>query len=223
MSQPVRAPRAALFDLDGTLVDSLPTIAEAMSAALRLHGHEVSPASIVPLVGPPMNVMARDIARVTEAAAEAINADYLRIYHDDYIGQTPPRDGADALLRRLQADGITLAILTNKVEDGAHRMLAVQGWTERFAFVAGRDTSEPKPHPEAALHVLRALGIPPREAAIVGDTEFDMRCGRAAGLGMTIGITGARSVADLRASGATHVVHHLDEVVGILLGAEARA
>ncbi|MDO9446021.1 MAG: HAD family hydrolase [Dehalococcoidia bacterium] len=223
MSPGGRPIRAALFDLDGTLVDSLETIADAMSQALRMHGHEVSPAAIIPRIGPPMNVMAQELGRASEAEAEAINADYLRIYHDDFIHLTPPRAGAEPLLRSLHAEGVLLGIVTNKVEVGAHRMLEVQGWTDLFASVAGRDTSKPKPDPEAALHVLRALGVQPAEAVLVGDTEFDVRCGRAAGLAMTIGITGSRTAQDLRARGASHIVKHLDEVAPLLLGAGARA
>ncbi|MDA0271002.1 MAG: HAD family hydrolase [Chloroflexi bacterium] len=218
-----RTVRAALFDLDGTLVDSLPTIAEAMSKALAMHGHQVAPRDIVPFIGPPMNVMARDLAHVDDATAEVINADYLRIYHHEFISQTPARAGADVLVRGLHAAGLTLGVVTNKVEAGGHLMLEIMGWTDLFSYVAGRETSEPKPHPEAALHVLRTLGVPPAEAVLVGDTEFDMRCGRAAGLAMTIGITGSRTAADLRTRGATHVVKRLDEVGGLLLGAGARA
>ncbi len=212
-----RPVRAVLFDLDGTLVDSLPTIAEAASLAFARHGIALAAEAIVPHIGPPMEVVARDLGRVDEAKAAAINEDYLAIYYGDGIGRTLPREGAGALLDRLEAAGIALAIVTNKAEAGAHRMVEVVGWTGRFGAVVGRDTAAPKPDPAGTHHALRALGVSPEEAVFVGDTEFDMRCGRDAGLGMVIGITGARAAEQLRATGASHVVDHLDQVGPLLL------
>ena len=209
--------RGVLFDLDGTLADSLATIAQAMVEAIELHGYSVAVEEVIPRVGPPMQVLARDVTGATVDEAEAMFQDYLRIYHERYIRSTPPCPGADAMLRRLHAAGLQLAVVTNKVEEGARILVEAQGWTELFRSIAGRDTSEPKPHPEAALHVLRDLRVAPEAAAIVGDTEFDMNCGRDAGLAMVIGVTGARDEAHLRVEGATHVVAHLDEVGSLLL------
>jgi HAD superfamily hydrolase (TIGR01509 family) len=210
--------RGVLFDLDGTLADSLDTIAQAMVEAIALHGHAVTLDDVWQRVGPPMQVLAREVTGATVEEAEAMFRDYLRIYHDRYIRQTPPRAGADALVRRLHDAGLALGVVTNKVEQGARIMVESQGWSDLFRAVAGRDTaSESKPHPEAALHVLRLLGVHPNEAAIIGDTEFDMNCGRDAGLAMVIGVTGARSAEHLRAEGATHVVDHLDEVAPLVL------
>ena len=210
---------AVLFDLDGTLVDSLPTIAEAMSTVLRTHGYAVDAAALIPRIGPPMEVLARELGAPPEQAAR-INAEYLRLYHGGYIQRTPAHAGAAALLDRLHAAGVALGVVTNKIEEGGQLMLAVQGWGDRFGVVVGRDTAGvAKPHAEAAWHALRVLGVAPERAAIVGDTEFDMRCGRDAGLRYVIGLVGERDGARLRAEGATHVVVSLDEIDPLLLGA----
>lgn len=209
--------RGVLFDLDGTLADSLDTIAQAMVEAIGLHGHAVTMDDIRPRVGPPMHALARDLTGVSMEEAEAMFQDYLRIYHDRYIRSTPPCPGADGLVRCLHASGLALGVVTNKVEEGGRIMVEAQGWADLFGAVAGRDTSKPKPHPEAALHVLRRLDVAPEQAAIVGDTEFDMNCGRDAGLAVVIGVTGMRGAAYLRSEGATHVVDHLDEVGPLLL------
>jgi HAD superfamily hydrolase (TIGR01509 family) len=211
--------RVALFDLDGTLVDSLPTIAAAMSAAGALHGHHATPEEIVPRVGAPMEILAAEMFGVTPEVAEAINQDYLRLYHADFLPQTPPHEGATALIEALRSAGVTLGIVTNKRLEGAERMLALQGWNSLFDVVHGRDSSVPKPDARAALAALEVLDARPQEAAFVGDTEFDMNCGRDAGLAMVIGITGVRDADALRAEGATHVVDRLDQVTPLLLGA----
>ncbi len=214
--------RAALFDLDGTLVDSLPTIAEAMAEAVRLNGLLADPAEILPLIGAPMNILVEEIYGVPREVADRINADYLRLYHGGYIQRTPPNPGAEPLLRGLAERGISLAVVTNKNEEGGRMMVALQGWDDLFGVVSGRDTAAPKPHPEAALSALRRLDVPVDAAALVGDTEFDMNCGRAAGLPVVVGLVGSRSAERLLAEGATHVVDHLDQVAPILAGAEVR-
>ena len=76
--------------------------------------------------------------------------------------------------------------------EASREVLSAEGWDDRFGVVVGRDTpnAAAKPAPEAALHALRVLGVPPERAAFVGDTEFDMRCGRAAGLARVIALLG---------------------------------
>ncbi|MFA7248577.1 MAG: HAD family hydrolase [Dehalococcoidia bacterium] len=214
---------AVLFDLDGTLVDSLQTIAEAMSTALHEFGYEIDVQRLVPLIGPPMDLLAHELGAPLDVAAR-INREYLRLYHHGYIQRTPEHPGAGALLERLAAAGIAMGVVTNKVEEGARLVLDVRGWSSRFGVVVGRDTpgAAAKPAPEAAWYALRVLGVPPERAAFVGDTEFDVRCARAAGLRHVIALAGNRDEALLRAEGATHVVRSLDEA-GAMLDVEVRS
>lgn len=214
--------RAALFDLDGTLVDSLPTIAEATVEAFTRHGHPVTIEAVLPRIGPPMEVVARELTGVGLEESQAMYTSYQDLYYSEYIQRTPPHEGAHALVDALSAAGVALGVVTNKNEYGGRLMVTVQGWDGRFGSIVGRDTAAgPKPSPEAALFALRALNVPPSQAALVGDTEFDMNCGRDAGLAFVIGVTGARTAAYLRAEGATHVVDTLAEAGSILLGGTA--
>lgn len=218
-------PRAAIFDLDGTLVDSLPTVAAAMAAAMHAHGFAVDPEAVIPRIGPPMNDLVAELTGCPREVAERVNDDYQRRYYGEFIQGTPPMAGATALLDRLRGAGVRLAVLTNKVVAGGQQMVAVQHWEGRFDAIAGRDSGgRPKPAPDGALLLLERLGVAAGEAAIVGDTEFDMGCGRAAGLRWVVGCANQRSEAQLRDGGATHVVRGLAAVGDVLLdGVEARA
>ena len=210
---------AVLFDLDGTLVDSLPTIALAMRDALRLHGIEKTVEEIYVLIGPPIEVMAQQVGASIDDA-QRIGDEYRRVYDSTYIRQTPPCAGAAELLDALDTAGVPYGIVTNKIERQGRLMLEVMGWTERVSVVLGRDSAgaAAKPDPEAALIALRSLDGSPERAAFVGDTEFDMRCGRNAGLVLVIGVTGARTREQLVAEGATHVVDSLLDVAPLVLG-----
>lgn len=209
---------AVLFDLDGTLVDSLPTIARAMATACGLHGYEVDPDTVIPLIGAPMADLAGHVTHAPRDVAEAINEDYLRIYHDQYIAETPPIEGATELVRALHATGVPLGVVTNKNHAGGQRMVEVQGWQPYFGTIVGRDTAaKPKPAADPALHALSELGVEPSRSALVGDTEFDMGCGRAAALARVIGIADSRSPQQLLDTGATDVVASLAEVERLLL------
>lgn len=216
-----------LFDLDGTLVDSLPTVAAAMSRALADFGHEFAPDVVLPLIGAPMPALAIELTAVSADVAEQIYDRYLELYYDEFIETTRPLDGAEALLGRLQAAGVPLAIVTNKNEDGGRRMVKIQRWEQYFSVVVGRDTTaQAKPWPDGSLLALETLGVSAEHAAFVGDTEFDMQAGRDAELRMRIGLLGVRTVEQLEDAGATHIAGDLDAVGTLLLegvGGAARA
>lgn len=207
-----------LFDLDGTLVDSLTTIGAAMSRTLEEFGHEFTAEAIIPLIGAPMQILAQQLTGVSESVAEEMYQRYLSVYYDEFIETTQPFDGANELLDRLHRGNSRLAVVTNKNEHGGKMMVEIQGWTGHFITVIGRDTTaRPKPAPDGALHALAALEVAPANAAFVGDTEFDMEAATNAEIAVRIGLTGARSRDQLMASGATHVIDTLTEVDAILL------
>ena len=207
-----------LFDLDGTLVDSLPTIADAMSRTMSEFGHEVTPEAIIPRIGAPMQVLVREMIGVPEDVANQMYERYLSLYYDEFIEETRPLDGAEALLERLATAGAPMGVVTNKNEHGGKLMVEIQGWQRFFKIVVGRDTTaRPKPWPDGPLHALETLNLPPQRAALVGDTEFDMQAARDAALRWRVGVLGARDASQLEAAGATHVARNLETVGDILL------
>jgi phosphoglycolate phosphatase len=110
--------RAALFDLDGTLVDSLATIADATVEAFGRHGHRVTPQQILPRIGPPMEVVALEVTGASPEEAQAMYKTYQDLYYSEYIQHTPPHDGAHELIEALRTAGVALGIVTNKNEFG---------------------------------------------------------------------------------------------------------
>ena len=216
--------RAVLFDLDGTLADSEALIAAGIVRALAEHGYEVTPRQVLAILGPPMTEMVTMlVGPVTDEQYTGIRAAYLRDYHDIQLPNVQPLPGAPALLDALKARSIPLAIVTNKIESGAHDQVAALGWTARFATVIGADTAGlAKPYPDPALLALARLAVDAHDAAFVGDTGADMECATAAGIPVRIGIAHVRTPEALRAAGATHIAHHLDDAAAVLLGAPVR-
>jgi phosphoglycolate phosphatase len=213
--------RAVLFDLDGTLADSESLIAEGIRQALAEHGYDVTHQQVMDILGPPMTEMVPMlVGPVPDDEYKRIRAAYDRNYHEVQLPNIPPLPGAVALLDALEARGIPLAIVTNKIEQGGHDQLAAMGWTERFATVIGANTAaRSKPFADPALLALERLGVAPDDAAFVGDTGADMECATAAGIPVRIGIVHVRAPEAMRAAGATHLAKTPDEVAAILLGA----
>lgn len=212
-------PAAVLFDLDGTLIDSLTSMAEALVETLAARGHAVTLRAISAALGPPLEEVIASVTGLSLGEAAAAADSYRAIYYSRYVHRALPVTGADALIGRLTAAGVTLALVTMRREEYARLVLARQGWVGHFPVVVGGDTAvAPKPDPAPALHALSVLGVEAQAAAFVGDTAEDMACARAAGIATVVGFTHSRGADDLRAAGATHLASDL-AAVGVLLGA----
>ena len=216
---------AVLFDLDGTLVDSEPQIRAALAATLEHAGFDAALVAGRPIIGPPIEELIAELTGGTGAEVTAIFESYVERYLRDYAPRLEPFGGAEELLSALAGRGLPLALVTNKHERPAQQILEFLGWGDRFAAVVGADSvARGKPAPDAAIEALRQLDARPHEAAIVGDTRYDIECGRDAGLLMTIGVsTGPASAEELAAAGATYVAESLAEVERLLLGAPTSA
>jgi phosphoglycolate phosphatase len=189
-ARPAAPPQAIVFDLDGTLVDSLADIAAALAGALADHRRPPpTTAEVRSWIGDgARSLVARALAHADGAPPppsqlDAVLASFGARYAATPVGATRPYDGIAAALDALAADGRRLAILSNKphplTTEVAARLLA--GW--RFEVVRGARPGHPlKPDPAAALEVAAALGVPPAACAMVGDSEVDVEVGRAAGM-----------------------------------------
>src|SRR5512139_3657317 len=175
-------PRAVLFDLDGTLIDSIPLIVASMRHAFDGHPHPPSVAEWVALVGTPLDTMIRrwavdeaDVARLKERYKE-----HQWAHHDAMVRAFP---GVPGMLERLGGRGVRMAVVTSKLERSARRSLEFVGLLRHFELVVGLEaTLRHKPDPEPVLHAVRHLGAAAPGAAFVGDSPHDVEAGNAAGV-----------------------------------------
>jgi phosphoglycolate phosphatase len=216
--------RAVLFDLDGTLVDSLGDIATAMNHALAHHGLPTHPQQDYRrFVGEGVLQLVR---RAAPAGREDLHPQVLATYHayyDDHLfDRTLPYPGVPEVLAALAGDGVRLGVLSNKSDDFVKRLVARLLPGVSFAAVYGERAGVPrKPDPTAALALAEELGVPPGECAFVGDTPIDMDTARAAGM-YSVGVTwGFRSEVELRSHGARAVAGTADALLAALRLARA--
>ncbi|MBN9682062.1 MULTISPECIES: HAD family hydrolase [unclassified Corallococcus] len=216
--------RAVLFDLDGTLVDSLEDIATAMNHALGQHGLPPHPeAAYLRFVGEGVAKLAE---RATGGASPALQGQVLATYHAYYdahlFDRTYAYPGVEDALAELAADGVRLGVLSNKSDDFVKRLAARLLPRVRFTAVYGERPGIPrKPDPTAALALAAELGVAPDACGFVGDTSVDMDTAKAAGM-YGVGVTwGFRTAEELHAHGARAVVASAGELLAALRTAGA--
>ncbi len=203
--------RLAVFDVDGTLVDSQHNIVAAMAAAFAAHGLEqAAPSAVRRVIGLSLVeavatlLPARpqdDHARIANAYKEAFFELRKRPDHDE-----PLYPGAKAALDALEQAGWLLAIATGKSQRGVRAMLERHGLQGRFLSIQTADENPGKPNPAMLLAAMAESGVEPTGMVMIGDTVYDMlmaRNARAAGLGVAWGY---HAPEELRQSGANAVV-----------------
>ena len=212
--------KAAVFDLDGTLVDSAAELRAALNTALAKLARR-------PLVDQEVKAMIGDgIVRLTERALAATGAPLTGVAFDEavdhvrdaYAATPAPAlyDGARDTLALLASRGIALALCTNKPIDATRRILDQLDLAGRFQAVAGGDSyALKKPDPMPVRELLAEIGVAPSAAVMIGDSTNDIAAGRAAGL-MTIAISYGYSLVAPQALGADHVIDRLDQIGAVL-------
>jgi phosphoglycolate phosphatase len=202
--------KLAIFDCDGTLVDSGSTIFAALRLALEAHGRPVPPARearrVVGLSLFEAFEMIVPGASVDEV--DAMSATYRRAFQDMRVRgevEEPLFEGIAELIEAMVADGWALAVATGKSDRGLRHCLAAHGLGDRFVSLQTADRHPSKPHPAMALAAMAEAGAKPARTVMIGDTGWDMGCARGAGIG-AIGVGwGYHDEAELLASGAQFV------------------
>ncbi len=213
-------PRAVIFDLDGTLLDTLRDLADATNAVLRRRGMPEHPVDDYRLlVGEGMDrLVVRALPPVSRdpATVAAALAELRREYAGSWRLHTRPYPGIPAVLEALGARGVPAAVLSNKVDEFTREMVQ-QYFGSRFAVVRGARAGVPlKPDPTAALAVAASLRVAPRDVMLVGDTRVDMDTARAAGM-VPVGVLwGFRDEEELRAHGAAHLAREPGDLLGLV-------
>lgn len=211
--------RAVLFDFDGTLVDSNAQTGWAISDALSRAGYQKTPEQIMKVLeAGSLEGALRDWFGITGEQRTEIFVGFRQGIYADQINTSKPFEPAGQLLGEIRDLGVTVGVVTNRREVGAHEGIEAAGWQGLFEVVVGQDTTDhAKPHPDPALHALDALGLAPEQALIVGDNETDVGCGVAAGLRSVVAIAEGEKGERLASLGATHVCPDLHRVRELLL------
>lgn len=196
--------KAVLFDLDGTLTDTLSDIAAAMNRSLRLHGLAEWPVDAYRyLVGDGAKVLSERCVRDRQELAPAVRADYQAYYETHNLVKTRPYDGVPEMLRALADGGLALAVLSNKPDADTKAVVRHFFPDVPFSVVRGQVEGVPvKPDPTGALAVAAAMDIAPGEFLYLGDTAVDMRCALAAGMHPIGALWGFRTAEELQQAGA---------------------
>lgn len=202
---------AVIFDLDGTLVNTLEDIADAMN---RVLAHEGAPSHTYDEY---RYMIGRGIpSLVTEALPPELRSDarfaagYARMLEDygaHALVKTRPYDGVPELLRALRADKVPLAVHSNKAHDMTLKIVAALLDPNDFVAVSGARPDAPlKPDPAVALAIADRFGLPPARVVYLGDSRVDMHTAIAAGMIPVGAAWGFRTPEELKESGAWEVI-----------------
>jgi len=216
-------PRAVIFDLDGTLLDTLADIGEAANRVLVSLGfppHE--PARYRNFVGAGVRVLfaralpgtAADEATITRCARN-----FQEQYARNWNQATRPYDGIGQMLDQVLQRKLKMAVLSNKPDDFTRR--CVQHYLAAWPLdpvLGQREGVGRKPDPAGALEILNQWQIPPTQCLYLGDSDIDMQTATAAGV-LPIGATwGFRTAEELTGSGARYLIHHPMELIDLVDG-----
>ena len=217
----VTAPRLALFDCDGTLVDSQANICLAM-------GHAFDEAGMAP---PPRHQTRRIVGlslveamrQLLPEADDSLHRDMAERYKQAFftlrgngLVDEPLYDGIAGLLSELDEGGWLLGVATGKSDRGLERCLDTHGIRGLFVTLQTADRHPSKPHPSMVWQALADAGVEASDAAMIGDTVYDIHMGKAAGC-RTIGVGwGYHPLDELREAGADILVETVEELKAAL-------
>ncbi len=209
------------FDLDGTLLDTAADLGAAVNHALALVGRVAVPIEQVSgLIGGGSRLMLSRVLELTGGAQgidqEALRPELLAFYQANIAVHTRLYPGGAAMLAALAAGGVKLAVVTNKPEGLAIRLLDELGLLARFACVIGGGSpgiAALKPAPDPLHAMVARLGG--GAAAFVGDSSFDIRAARAAGL-PSVAVSFGFNDLPVEELGADAVIHHFDALLPAL-------
>ena len=208
-----------IFDLDGTLLNTLEDLADSVNHIMKLHGFaERTYDEIRSFIGNGVPTLIRRSvpAGTDEATAAVCTAEMLEYYKDHARIKTKPYDGIVELINELTRRNIRTAVVTNKAEKAAI-ILCDEIFGDIFTVVIGDNGIDRlKPAPDNVLRAIDILGAEKKSILYVGDSDVDMVTADAAGL-VSVGVTwGFRDEKELVESGASHIINTPSELLGLL-------
>ncbi|MDC0743157.1 HAD-IA family hydrolase [Polyangium mundeleinium] len=215
----MRRYKTVLFDLDGTLIDSIRLILDSYHHTFAIHGLPPCEDDVLLRgVGTPLKAQLAGFADDPEAVLAMIETyrAYNLAHHDACVRPYP---GAVSCVRSLAEAGVKIAVVTSKNRHSTLRGLDVAGLSDVFSIlVCADDVTNPKPHKEPVDLALAQLGARPEEAIFVGDSLHDMHAGRSAGVATGAALWGPMSRAHLAPSEPSHWLEKPEDIVPLVLG-----
>lgn len=209
--------RCILFDLDGTLVDSLDDITRALNMALKDEGFpQVDRRVVATHIGEgDWDLVSRLLGGESRDTVERIIGRFRTVGRDHITAHAYP--GVEQVLLYYRSRGTMMAVVTNKPAGLAERTLEVAGLSDLVDLLMGDDGTLPlKPHPDLLLSVLAQLGVETGEAIMVGDSAVDIFAGKAARV-LTCGVTyGIGDADELREAQPDFLIHNIKELPSFL-------
>lgn len=215
--------KLAIFDLDGTLLNTIGDLADAVDYVMRSRNlPEHTNAEYRQMVGGGIKRLVEralpEELSTNEQYVEECVMQFRRYYVDNIDRHTVPYEGMPELLHKLQSMGMKLAVASNKFQHGTDRLVAKFFGDIEFVAVEGNREGAPlKPDPAIIHNILRKAGIEGNDAVMIGDSGIDIRTAAAAGID-SIGVSwGFRFADELYEAGATNVATTMEELERELL------
>jgi len=213
--------KAVIFDLDGTLLDTIEDIKITMNLALKRYNYpEFSVEEYKYFVGKGVDNLISEViktASIPSSAFRDLKEAYYEIYKNQATINTKLYDGISELIKELKANGISLNVLSNKPHSQTVEVIRHYFGEGVFDLVYGKkEDFSPKPDPASALDLTKALGITPTEVLYVGDTETDILTAKNAGFYSVGVLWGFRKEDELVNADASKIVKHPLEILNLM-------
>ena len=186
--------KTVLFDLDGTLLDTAPDLANALNAVLQSNGRPALPFDIIrPVVSHGGNALIElgFGLRPDEPGFDAVRQELLDYYQNNIAQHTRLFPGMEEVLDYIETHNLNWGVVTNKPGWLTDPLLEALDLTRRAAGIVSGDTlKERKPHPAPLLHACRLIGVEPQHCIYVGDAERDIQAGHNAGMATLVALFG---------------------------------
>ena len=215
--------RAIIFDFDGTLADTIPTLCKGINLTMSVYGYPIhTEAEVLEFI----NYGARELIRCAmpqalqtdESLIDRVLADYDKIYGEIFLHTDHCYDGMKALVQDLHGMGLKIGVLSNKqdryVKALCQSVLLPDTYDAAQGVISGKPT---KPDPYLSHLIAQRLAVDPSECIMVGDSDVDIKTAHNAGM-RHVGVSwGYREDAFLRANGAEYVAHTPEELKKMII------
>jgi phosphoglycolate phosphatase len=207
---------AIFFDLDGTLCDSLPGVAETMRAVVSADAPQITMEQVRSVIGPPVAVMLRKLLpHLDDAAVAALEAEFRRLYDSENWRKFRFFNGVEKTIQALHQQGCQLFVFTNKPAGAARRMIDSAGLGLYFEAVVSKDSRTPVYVSKAEMlqDLLMRYKVDLTDAIVVGDGQEDMEAARSSNLPFVFARYGYGAAS--AAGGAFHAIDQFQDIIEI--------